>query len=131
MIIITVSQANMYIRDQQVAVSGPANGRRVLKWARLGKKKWKTINTASQSGPTKQRRSFQTGELKNNNALDLGGNKCKCARPTDPRMKALIKIINQALELSFKIPSLFLFPFCLFHCSNLQLVGCVTLNVYI
>ena len=36
-------------------------------------------NIAGQSGQTKQRQRFQTSEKKNNNASDLGDNKCKCA----------------------------------------------------
>ena len=36
-------------------------------------------NISGQSGPTKQKRSFQTGELENNNVSDINDSKCRYA----------------------------------------------------
>ena len=47
-------------------------------------KKGKMNNIAGQSSSTKQRWSFQTGGKKNNNVMDLGDNKCKCANEICP-----------------------------------------------
>ena len=45
---------------------------------RSGQDKRKMSNIAGLSRPTKQKRSFQTGEKNNNNISDLDDNKCKC-----------------------------------------------------
>ena len=95
-------------------------------------KKRSTNNIVGQSRLTKQKLFFQIGRQKTNNVSDLGNNKCKCARPIDPKMKTLTEIINQTRDLKFVSNPFSLFlPFCFLDCSNFQLLGYVKLNVYI
>ena len=46
-------------------------GKKETSFPKAGRIKGRRINTASQSGPTKQRQNFQIGGLKNNKVLDL------------------------------------------------------------